>query len=63
MLHHRMAAHAWFVRTTWCIDVQIRGRLHQLNGRLSKVETQVQLIEQTLSSVDQQDAVGNDLER
>lgn len=42
-------------------DVQIRGRLHQLNGRLSKVETQVQLIEQTLSSVDQQDADGNPL--
>ena len=40
-------------------DVQMRGKLAQLNGRLTKVETQVQLIEQTLSSVDQQDAEGN----
>jgi len=62
MLHTSMPAHP-LDRATRCTDVQIRGRLHQLNGRLSKVETQVQLIEQTLSSVDQQDADGNDLER
>mmetsp|Transcript_26 Transcript_26/g.60 ORF Transcript_26/g.60 Transcript_26/m.60 type:complete len:92 (+) Transcript_26:31-306(+) len=38
-------------------DVKMRGRLAQLNSRISKVEGQVQLIEQVLESVYQQGAI------
>ena len=35
-------------------DVQVRGRLAQLNGRIGKVESKVQMVEQVLFSADQQ---------
>ena len=36
-------------------DSTLRGRIAQLNGKLGKLERQMQLIEATLSSVDQEE--------
>lgn len=37
-------------------DTTMRGRIAQLNGKLVKLERQMQLIEATLESVDQEQA-------
>ena len=41
-------------------DTTMRGRIAQLNGKLVKLERQMQLIEATLESVDQEAADGGE---